>query len=595
MSNMRKLRSICDRRAVLCGIGGIILSFLVAGCGGSNVISPPAATPAFSPAGGTYSSARTVTLTDSTAGASIYYTLNGASPTTASILYSSPINISSPTTIKAIATAPGFSTSAISSGAYTLFLPAAPPAFSPPSGTFTHPPTVTLTDAAAGATIYFTLDGTSPNSGSYVYSSPFQVFATTTVNAIATAPGFSTSAIGSATYTVVLPGDIVCWGDSMTAGDAGVADVGEYPLELQEIEDTLESQEQIAPRVVNQGVGGQTSTQIGVRQGGIPTYVKVVGGSIPAYGDGGVTVTFPTGYEPETSPGTAEGQGSEGSILGVEGQLTLSAVLPGGTFTFTRISPGDSPVSVPGKPQYIPPSPFARYVSIFWEGRNNLFPTSAGPWGQARILSDIAAQVATVPAGQTYLVLSVANEDTPAELSSGAHYSTIIELNDKLSSIYGNHYLDIRSILVNAYNPSLPTDVSDFKNDVVPTSLRSIQAQGTLVGNIGTADTSFSVNVTTGTLIAGEILTVDNENIRILEVSGSTVTSATRGSGGKLASHSAGAAVSESEQTHLNKQGDKVVAEAVAAKLAALSGSAIYDTPDSMKPATIDSSEPTPR
>ena len=500
MRIMRKSRSVGDRRAVLCGFGSVILSLLVAGCGGSTVISQPAAAPGFLPAAGTYTSAQTVTLTDSSAGASIYYTLDGTNPTTGSTPYSAPINI----------------------------------------------------------------------------------VATTTIKAIATAPGFSTSAIASGTYTIVLPDDIVCWGDSMTSGDQGIVDIGRYPTILQE---------EVTPTVFNQGVGGQTSTQIGVRQGGIPTYVAVMGGSIPAYGDGGVTVTFPTGYEPLTDPEIH----TSGWILGVEGELTLSAALPDGTFTFTRTSVGDSPVSAPGTPQYIPITPYSRFVSIFWEGRNNLFKTSAGPWGQAQIVSDIATQVAALPTGQNYLVLSVANEDIPEEWSDGSRYSTITGLNSTLSSIYGNYYLDIRSILVNAYNPSLPTDESDYLNDVVPTSLRAIVAQGTLGGNIGTADTSFSVNLTSGSLMAWEILTIDSENIRILEASGTTVTSATRGYGGTLAPHLAGAAVSGSNPTHLNKQGYTVVADAIATKLAAISGSGKYDTPDSTMPATIVSSKPAPR
>jgi Chitobiase/beta-hexosaminidase C-terminal domain/Fn3 associated len=44
----------------------------------------PAATPVFSCKTGTYATAQTVTITDATKGAVIYYTTNGATPTTAS-------------------------------------------------------------------------------------------------------------------------------------------------------------------------------------------------------------------------------------------------------------------------------------------------------------------------------------------------------------------------------------------------------------------------------------------------------------------------------------------------------------------------------
>ena len=82
--------------------------------------SAPAAAPTFTPAAGTYASAQSVTLASTTAGASIFYTTNGTAPTTGSTPYSGPIAVGSSMTIKAIATASGFSTSPVSSAAYTI-------------------------------------------------------------------------------------------------------------------------------------------------------------------------------------------------------------------------------------------------------------------------------------------------------------------------------------------------------------------------------------------------------------------------------------------------------------------------------------------
>jgi Chitobiase/beta-hexosaminidase C-terminal domain/Putative Ig domain len=79
-----------------------------------------AATPTFSPAGGTYSSAQTVTISCTTPSSTIYYTTDGTTPTTGSPVYSSPITVSTTETVQAIATAAGFSQSNVGSATYTI-------------------------------------------------------------------------------------------------------------------------------------------------------------------------------------------------------------------------------------------------------------------------------------------------------------------------------------------------------------------------------------------------------------------------------------------------------------------------------------------
>jgi Chitobiase/beta-hexosaminidase C-terminal domain/Legume lectin domain len=84
------------------------------------IIASQTAPPSFSPAAGTYVAAQSVTLTDGTAGAVIYYTTDGTAPTHSSAIYSSPIALSSTTTVRAIASAAGLSDSAVVSGTFTI-------------------------------------------------------------------------------------------------------------------------------------------------------------------------------------------------------------------------------------------------------------------------------------------------------------------------------------------------------------------------------------------------------------------------------------------------------------------------------------------
>ena len=191
-----------------------IAEISMGGCGGgsngSTNTTPPAqnaATPTFSPAGGTYSAAQTVTLSDSTTGAAIYYTTDGSTPTNTSTPYSKPFTVSATTTVNAIAAdPPNYLNSTVATATYTINLPvAATPAFSPAPGTFTSVQSVTLSDSTTGAAIYYTTNGSTPTAASTLYSAPIAVSATTTIEAIAVASGYTNSAVATGAYTINIP------------------------------------------------------------------------------------------------------------------------------------------------------------------------------------------------------------------------------------------------------------------------------------------------------------------------------------------------------------------------------------------------------
>lgn len=77
------------------------------------------AAPTFSPAGGAYTSAQSVTIS-AAEGAKIYYTTNKTVPTTSSTEYSRPITVNETTTIRAIAVKDGYTNSEIAEATYTI-------------------------------------------------------------------------------------------------------------------------------------------------------------------------------------------------------------------------------------------------------------------------------------------------------------------------------------------------------------------------------------------------------------------------------------------------------------------------------------------
>jgi hypothetical protein len=162
----------------------------------------PAAPPTFNPGGGTFNNATSVTMNSITSGATIRYTTDGSTPTeTNGTIYSGPVTVGATTTLKAIAYAAGFLDSSVTTATYTLQV--APPAFSPPAGTYNGTQSVTITTATTGASIRYTTDGSTPTvTTGTLYAGPISVSATTTLKAIAYKTGYTSSSVVSSAYTI---------------------------------------------------------------------------------------------------------------------------------------------------------------------------------------------------------------------------------------------------------------------------------------------------------------------------------------------------------------------------------------------------------
>lgn len=174
------------------------------------------ATPTASILAGTYTSAQTVSLNDSTANVSIYYTLDGNTPTKASNLYSSPIIISSSKTLKAVAIDSTGNYSGVLSVSYTIsntvVTPTVPlttipkPIASIPAGSYKTPLIITLIDRySKPLRAYYTLDGSNPSTTSTPYTGYIKINSTSTLKAIAVDYAGNSSEALSNLYTIITP------------------------------------------------------------------------------------------------------------------------------------------------------------------------------------------------------------------------------------------------------------------------------------------------------------------------------------------------------------------------------------------------------
>lgn len=163
---------VADGRVFVPGLNSVTVYGLLASGGGS---TPSAAPPVFSaPSGTVFNAPQSITLSDSSQGAIIYYTTDGTVPSTSSPVYSGPIAISGPTSIHAFASGGGYSPSPIASAFFTIESSSTPPA-----PEFTNGFTASGLQLNGGATINGNrlqlTDGGNSEARSAFYTSPVNI------------------------------------------------------------------------------------------------------------------------------------------------------------------------------------------------------------------------------------------------------------------------------------------------------------------------------------------------------------------------------------------------------------------------------------
>ncbi|MEB6345109.1 hypothetical protein MXM68_07760 [Klebsiella pneumoniae] len=293
---------------------------------------------------------------------------------------------------------------------------------------------------------------------------------------------------GGVTHSVMAD----AYGDSKTAGTGGTP----YPTQLAALIGNGFVQN-------NYGIGGQKSGQIAMRMGAIPTYITVDGNAIPA-ANSTVTITQFNGASATAAP-TYPSQDRrilstnsdnttrtlDGWICGVKCRITRTASGDNNNtktevYTLTALE-GTGVRCLPGS-LFVPDYAMQDYSDReMWicAGINDF---RAGASTSADYDDDVAAIKANVDAliafaeksGRNILLFGLtADNYYPVEFYGGIRYQRILEINYYWSQKYpayyvrGNNGLDLRETLVAAYDSSIAQDVTDYGNDITPSSLRS--------------------------------------------------------------------------------------------------------------------------
>jgi hypothetical protein len=159
----------------------------------------------FTVTGTSLTSSTTVTPNDSSAGGTFTptsLTLTSGSPT-GTFTYTAP----SPGTYSIAIM--GATLDAITGSPISYVASAEPtcvaPVFSPAAGSFSSVQSVTITSSTGGAAIHYTTDGTTPTSGSTLYTGALTIGSTLTLKGLATLTGHLDSTVTSGLYTITIP------------------------------------------------------------------------------------------------------------------------------------------------------------------------------------------------------------------------------------------------------------------------------------------------------------------------------------------------------------------------------------------------------
>ncbi|MDI3503592.1 MAG: hypothetical protein PWP64_528 [Candidatus Cloacimonadota bacterium] len=141
------------------------------------------ASPQISPAGGNFNDPQMVSISCTTLNAQIRYTTDGSEPDENSPLYNESFTLFSDCTLKAKAFLQDWIPSVTTSADFTFSLQVSTPVFTPASGFYNNPIVMQIICTTDQAQIYYTLDGSTPDMLSNLYTEAMLISENTLVKA----------------------------------------------------------------------------------------------------------------------------------------------------------------------------------------------------------------------------------------------------------------------------------------------------------------------------------------------------------------------------------------------------------------------------
>jgi len=152
--------------------------------------------------------------------------------------------------------------------------------------------------------------------------------------------------------------------------------------------------------------------------------------------------------------------------MGVHGTLAKDT---NNAYTFTRTTAGDAVAVYPGSVFTLELAPLADRIAVIWAGTNDSLANSDEYQSCIDYVQNVIDAIPSLE--KRYLVLPPFKS---ASFTVGTDTHTqLLAYHTLLKRKYKDRYVPVFEKLVASYNPSIPQDVTDSANGVIPSSLRT--------------------------------------------------------------------------------------------------------------------------